>query len=833
MAQRGYVPTRSLVERRNAEPDWDETAMLEGMDVEYDQSGEVATPAVYPDDDDSVEVIEDFDDGSVVVDFDPRPDSREEDADDFFRNLVDEISDDELANISGFIQSSYTANKESRAEWEDQFKKGIDLLGFKFEERTQPFKGASSAAHPLLAEAAYQFQAQAYNELLPPEGPVKTVVLGASTQAKRERAARVREFMNYYTTERMDEYVSEFDQMLFSLPLAGSTFKKTWYDETLGRAVSRFIPGEKLIVPYGASDLETCDCVIEEVDMALNTLRKHQVSGFYADVPVSASDRSSSDEVQEAKDEAEGVSDTRYEPDEIMLYEAHVALDIDGFEDVDADGEPTGVRLPYIVTVAADSGEVLGVRRNYDPDDDLTRKINYYTHYKFLPGFGFYGIGLIHAIGGLTRAATAALRQLLDAGTLANLPGGFKSKQLRVANSDEPIQPGEFRDVDGLNDDIRLGLMPLPYKEPSQTLLALLGVVVDAGRRFATITDMKTGEGGENMAMGTVIALLEQGGRVMSAIHKRIYNSMRKEFKILRRLIRDHMAEDGYPFDMPGVSRTIKAEDFGNEVDIIPVADPNIFSASQRIMIAQASLEAAQAQPDLYNMHEVNRRYLQAIGTKDVDGVLRARPHDVDEAIDPAHENINALDRVDLRAFKGQDHEAHIMSHMVFGGTPMVAQMPLVAMALQKHIMEHVRLQAEEEAEVVAQQHAAQTQQPLSETEMAAMVAHLVAQGMMRVQELSRELSGGGEEGSDPVIALKAQELQQDAQNDAERLALDQQKAQNDAAARAEQAEIARQRIRSQEAQTQARIESGMERARMQIQARSRQQGPQGQQGGR
>ena len=472
-----------------------------------------------------IEVIPE-EDGGVTIDFEP---SDEKDVgDDFYGNLAEALSDGELGRISADLLEQYDANKASRQEWEDAYADGLDLLGFNYEERTQPFQGASGVTHPLLAEAATQFQAQAFNELLPAGGPVRTAILGSESPQKQAQAQRVRQFMNYYITDVMEEYTPELDQMLFYLPLAGSTFKKVYYDDTLGRAVSKFIPAEHLVVPYETSDLETCPNITQVIRMSLNDLRKRQISGFYRDIPVIPTQQEM-DSVTEEINNIDGVSPSQIDYDCTVL-ECHVDLDIEGFEDVDDDGEPTGIKVPYVVTISYDNGQILSIRRNYVEDDEDQRKVQYFVHYKFLPGFGFYGLGLIHTIGGLSRTATAALRQLIDAGTLANLPAGFKARGLRIRDDDDPLQPGEFRDVDAPSGALRDSLMLLPFKGADQTLLTLMGFVVDAGRRFATITDMKVGDGNQQAAVGTTMALLEQGSRIMSAIHKRLHYAMRLEF---------------------------------------------------------------------------------------------------------------------------------------------------------------------------------------------------------------------------------------------------------------------------------------------------------------
>ena len=748
------------------------------------------------------------DDGGVVIDFDPQ-DQRGKN-DDFYANLAEEMPDRELGRIASELLGEFDANKASRQEWEDAYANGLELLGFSYEERTQPFRGATGVTHPLLAEAATQFQAQAFNELLPASGPVRTAIIGSETREKQQQSDRVRQFMNYYITNVMEEYTPELDQMLFYLPLAGSTFKKIYYDETMDRAVSKFVPVEQLVVPYETSDLETCPNITQVLRMSLNDLRKKQVAGFYLDmdvIPAQAEASSVGSEIERI----DGVSPSQIDYD-CTLLECHVDLDLEGYEDKDQDGEPTGIKVPYVVTISQDNGQILSIRRNYNEDDENKKKIQYFVHYKFLPGFGFYGLGLIHTIGGLSRTATAALRQLIDAGTLSNLPAGFKARGLRIRDDDDPLQPGEFRDVDAPGGAIRDSLMPLPFKGPDQTLFNLLGFVVDAGRRFATITDMKVGDGNDQAAVGTTLALIEQGSRVMSAVHKRLHYAMRLEFKILSRVMAESLPPE-YPYAVEGAESAVKQTDFDDRVDVLPVSDPNVFSQAQRITLAQTKLQLAGAAPEMHNMHEVYRDMYDALGVKDVDRIMRRIPDEEPTPKDPAQENIDAMDMIPLKAFEGQEHQAHIMAHMVFGSTPMVAGMPAMAMALQKHIMEHVQIAAREQAAVVFLQGRQQAGgAPASEEEMMqieGLTAQFVAEGMQQVKQLSQQVSG---QGPDPLVKLKEQELQiraqaeqADAQNDAAKLNLEAQGQQM----RSDQFQ---QRLASQERQTAARIDAAMQR---------------------
>ena len=754
-----------------------------------------------------IEMIPD-EDGGVTIDFDPQ--DQRGDGDDFYMNLAEEMPDRELSRIAGDLMSEFDSNKSGRQEWEDAYANGLELLGFSYEERSQPFRGASGVTHPLLAEAATQFQAQAFNELLPASGPVRTAVLGAETRDKEQQAIRVKQFMNYYITNVMEEYTPDLDQMLFYLPLAGSTFKKVYYDEARGRAVSKFIPAENLVVPYETSDLATCPNISQVVRMSLNDLRKHQVSGFYLDIPVLPSQNetgSVDDEIQRI----DGVSPSQIDYD-CTLLECHVDLDLEGYEEEDEDGEFTGIKIPYVVTISQDNGQILAIRRNYREEDEKKQKINYFVHYKFLPGFGFYGLGLIHTIGGLSRTATAALRQLIDAGTLSNLPAGFKARGLRIRDDDEPLQPGEFRDVDAPGGAIRDSLMPLPFKGPDQTLFNLLGFVVDAGRRFAQITDMKIGDGNENAAVGTTVALLEQGARVMSAVHKRLHYAMRLEFKMLARVMSESLPQE-YPYSVEGAESKVMASDFDDKIDVVPVSDPNMFSQSQRIALAQTKLQLAGAAPELHNMHEVYKDMYEALGVKDTDRIMKRIPDEEPSPKDPAQENIDAMDMIPLQAFEGQEHEAHIMAHMVFGSTPLVAGMPVMAMALQKHIMEHVKIAARERAAVqFIQSRQAVGGEAATEEEMLqveGLTAQFVAEGMQMVKQMSQQVSG---QGPDPLIQLKEKELEIKAQAEQADSQVDQAKLQLDAQNQETRAQQFQQRLASQESMTQARIQSAMER---------------------
>jgi hypothetical protein len=619
----------------------------------------------------------------------------------------------------------------------------------------------------------------------------------------------------------MEEYTPEFDQMLFYLPLAGSTFKKVYYDANLDRAVSKFVPAENLVVPYDAADLETSPFLAQVIRQPWNDVRKQQVNGFYRDVEIHPSQAPTTDAATQ-QDEIDGQMPSNIDYD-VTLLEFHVDLDLVGHEDMGEDGEPTGIMLPYVVTVSEDTGQVLSIRRNWNEDDPTRRKKHYFVHYKFLPGFGFYGLGLIHTIGGLSRTATAALRQLIDAGTLSNLPAGFKARGLRIRDDDDPLQPGEFRDVDAPGGAIRDSLMPLPFKGPDATLFNLLGFVVQAGQRFATITDMKVGDGNQNAAVGTTVAMLEQGARVMSAVHKRMHYAMKQEFKLLAKVMSESLPQE-YPFSVAGADQTIMAQDFDDRVDVVPVSNPNIFSQAQRIALAQTQMQMAAQAPDMHDMHEAFRRMYEALGVRDIDKLLK--PKNETEAMpkDPAQENIDALEQVQLQAFQGQHHDAHIMAHLTFGASSIVQQAPAIGVSLQKHIMQHLRLKAEERAMAQVQQMApGQEMNEEVQVMMQGLIAQFVAEELQNARQLSMQIAGAGENQPDPLIGLKEKELQireQQVQagiaNDQAELQLDQQKA-------AERAREFDARMAQQQQLTQEKLQASREREIMRLQAQMQQ----------
>ena len=720
-------------------------------------------------------------DGSVDVNFSPGAVAPEQGSN-HYQNLAELLPDSILEPLGSELMGNYTDYRESRREWERSYAKGLDLLGFQFEQRTQPFQGASGATHPVLAEAVTQFQAQAYKELLPANGPIRTQILGMATPQKQDQATRVKDFMNYQLMDVMKEYEPEFDQMLFYLPLAGSTFKKVYYDDLMGRAVSKFVPADDLVVPYSATSLEDAEAICHVLKISENDLRKQQVGGFYRDIELFAPYAEES-EVKKKERELEGTSATGYQKDNKIytLIECHVDLDLEGFEDRGEDGMPTGIKLPYIVTIDSSSRKVLSIRRNFKVDDPKKLKTQYFVHFKFLPGLGFYGFGLIHMIGGLTRAATSALRQLLDAGTLSNLPAGFKQRGIRVNNDAQSLQPGEFRDVDAPGGNLKDAFMTLPYKEPSQTLLSLMGICVTAGQRFASIADMQVGDGNQQAAVGTTVALLERGSRVMSAIHKRLYASMKIEFVLLADVFSTYLPPV-YPYDVVGGNNQIKQQDFDDKIDILPVADPNIFSSTQRVSIAQTELQLAQSNPQMHNMYEAYRDMYEAIGVKNIEQVLP--PPAQPQPKNPALEHIDALGGKPFQAFTGQDHQSHITAHLAFMGTNMAMNNPVILSALEKNIFEHMALMADEQVQLEMRDNIMQIQQ-IQQTiqqnpqmqedpqikqelerlqlEVEARKAVLIAEMMEEFVKEQQKVMGGF--GNDPIAKLRARELDLKAQD--------------------------------------------------------------------
>ena len=711
-------------------------------------------------------------------------------------NLAEVLSDSELGSLSSDLRDKVDDDRESRSDWEDAISSGMKLLGVNYEERSAPFLGASGVHHPLLSEAVTQFQAQAYKEMIPAGGPVKTNIAGTPDAAREDQAQRVKDFMNYQVTEVMEEFDPDTDQMLFYLPLTGSTFKKVYQDAGKDRAVSKFIPADDLIVPYSASDLGTAERVTHVVRMTENELRKMQVAGVYRDIELQASDEEDERPIKQTEDELQGVRPS-YSDDVYTLLEIHTELDLDGFEDMDAQGEPTGIKLPYIVTLDDASGKVLSIVRNYREMDPLKKKRQYFVHYKFLPGFGFYGFGLLHTIGGLSRAATSILRQLIDAGTLSNLPAGFKARGVRIRNDDEPLSPGEFRDIDAPGGDLRNALMPLPYKEPSATLAQLLGVIVDSGRRFAQVADAKIADVNSQAPVGTTVALIEQGSKIISSIHKRLHYAQKQEFRLLAQVFSDNPVP--YPYfvgqDMPA---EIMAQDFDGRIDVLPASDPSIFSMSQRLSLAQTQLQLAQAAPQMHNMYEAYRRMYDALDVKNIDGILPVPQPP--QPVDPATENANAVKGMPPQAFPQQDHESHIMAHSMFLSSPVASANPQGFLLLQAHVQEHVSMLARDQImaffENAAQQAQAQGEPvpqvdpAVIESAVAQQITEIMKQIMPMVQPAQQQ---------DPLVAIRQQELQNDTQEIQRKMQNDAMDFQIDQAKLQQQYELAQQRQGLQE----------------------------------
>jgi hypothetical protein len=708
-------------------------------------------------------------DGGATIDFDPSAVNKSS-PNSHFDNLADILPEETLDPIGSKLRSDYQDYKSSRKDWERSYMNGLDLLGFKYDNRNDPFQGASGATHPVLAEAVTQFQAQAYKELLPADGPVRTQILGVTNPAKEQQSQRVKDFMNYQIMDQMKEYEPEFDQMLFHLPLAGSTFKKVYYDDLLGRAVSKFVPADDLVVPYTATSLDDAESVIHVIKISENDLRKQQINGFYSDVELSKpTDVSDADKVADKERELEGVTKTTKAENLYTLLECHVNLDLEGFEDVGEDGEPTEIKLPYVVTIEEGSQKVLSIRRNFAPNDPLKNKIQYFVHFKFLPGLGFYGFGLIHMIGGLSRTATAALRQLLDAGTLSNLPAGFKQRGVRVKDDATPIQPGEFKDVDTPGGNLKDAFVFLPYKEPSATLLQLMGIVVQAGQRFASIADMQVGDGNQGAAVGTTVALLERGSRVMSAIHKRLYVGLKSEFKLLSKVFATYLPPE-YPYDVVGGQKNIKVTDFDDRIDVLPVADPNIFSMSQRISLAQTGLQMAMSNPQIHNLYMAFRKMYEALGIKDIDRILP--PPAPVQPMDPSIEHINAMAGKPFQAFPGQDHRAHITAHLNFMSTNMVRNNPAIMGAIQKNILEHISLMATEQVQLEFREQMVQLQQlaqqaavnPQAQQQVQQVTQAIEARKAVLIAEMTEEFMKEEKKitsqfDNDPLLKLKSREV--------------------------------------------------------------------------
>ena len=733
-------------------------------DQEFIESYEMIKPS----DEEGFTMMED---GSAVLgeDFEEAQDMGFDD------NLAEALEESELDKIASDLIAGIEADKSSREDWEKTYTDGLKYLGMKFDDdRSEPFEGASGVIHPLLGEAVTTFQAQAYKELLPAGGPVKTQVLGNYDSNIELQAQRVKEFMNYQIVHKMEEYDQELDQMLFYLPLAGSAFKKIYYDENLGRAVSKFVAPEDLIVPYYTTDLESCNRITNIVKLSENEVKKLQNVGFYRDVPIeTGEDTIQNSQVDEEIDKLSGVQPSYDDSEVAVLYEIHANLDIVGFEDTDG-GNPTGVKLPYIVTIDSHTKKVLSIRRNFRQEDPLKNKIEYFVHFKFLPGLGFYGFGLTHMIGGLSKASTSIMRQLIDAGTLANLPAGFKTRGIRIRDEDTPLQPGEFRDVDAPGGSLRESIQPLPFKEPSGTLLNLLGILVDSGKTFASIAEINTGQGNPQAPVGTTMALLERSTKVLSAIHKRLHNAQRKEFKILSEVFQEYLPNE-YPYMTPDGNQEVGAQDFSNRVDIIPVSNPDIFSTAQRIAMAQEMMQLVASNPEIHGpdgIYEAYRRMYAAIGVENPDQLLKPPPTREPQPIEAGMENNTLLMGQPAQAFPEQNHDAHIAIHMSLLSTPPVQSNAAVQAIIHSHIMQHLQMKADNIAleqmppemrqqydQMQAQlQQLPEQQQAQLQVQMQRLVSQISAPILAElVAEYSQKVSAPTDE--DPLVAIRRQEL--------------------------------------------------------------------------
>lgn len=706
-------------------------------------------------------VTTETEDGGMIVDFDPTASNMQ--ADTFDSNLVDFIDEDELTSIGNELINAFNADRDSRADWEETYTKGLDQLGLKIEDRTTPWAGACGVFHPMLSEAVIKFQSQAISEIFPAAGPVRTKIVGPIDSDKEKQSQRVQDYLNYLLTYEMTEYRTETEKMLFSLPLAGSAFRKIYFDPTLNRPSGIFVPAEDVVVNYGASDLETCERATHVMKKSTNDIRKMQVSGFYRDIELPDATPTSSDitkKYNEMTGESESYSyDTRH-----TILEMQVDLDLKGFEDKDANGQETGIALPYVVTIDSPSGIILSIRRNYYEDDPAKLRRMHFVHYQYLPGLGFYGFGLIHMIGGLAKSATSILRQLVDAGTLSNLPGGLKARGLRIKGDDSPIMPGEFRDVDVPGGAIRDNITFLPYKEPSPTLFSLLQNIVEEGKKFASIAEMKTSDMNSQAPVGTTLALLERNMKVMSAVQARLHASMKREFEILVNVIKD-FTEPTYPYEV-AEGQQIKVQDFDARVDVLPVSDPNAATMAQRIMQYQAAMQLAQQAPQLYDLGQLHRQMLEVLGIKDVDTIVP--PQEDVPPVDPVTAVQNILNGKPVQAYEFQDHEAHIQTLVSAQQDPniqaKVQQSPnaqVIQSAGSDYIMQHLSLQFRDQVEREMGIELPPVGEPLP-ADVEKRISELVAEAAKRVATTNAaqaEQARIQEQAQDPLIQAKQREL--------------------------------------------------------------------------
>ena len=751
----------------------------------------------------------------------------------FDANLADFVDDSILNKLASDILESVNQDKESRSDWEKTYTDGLKYLGMKFDEgRSQPFEGSSGVIHPILAEAVTQFQAQAYKEMLPARGPVKTQIIGARTVETETQADRVQEFMNFYIMNVMKDYDPELDMLLFYLPLAGSAFKKVYFDNVLNRAVSKFIAPEDLIVPYEASDLSSAERVTHAISMSVNEIKKQQLSGFYTDADISVNSYDGDESEVEAEiDKLQGIKASYAEDRDHTVYEVHTILDLEGFEDAGEDNEPTGLKLPYIVTIDEQSEQVLAIRRNYNEGDLYKNKINFFVQYKFLPGLGFYGLGLSHMIGGISKASTSILRQLIDAGTLANLPAGFKARGMRIRDEDEPLQPGEFRDIDTTGGSLRDNLIPLPIKEPSNVLMQLLGILVDSGKRFAAIADTNIGDANAAMPVGTTVALLERGTKVMSAIHKRLHYAQRLEFQLLAKVFSEYLPPD-YGYDTGTGPSAIKQTDFDDRIDVVPVSDPNIFSQSQRITLAQELLQMVQSNPEIHGpvgMFEAYKRMYSALGVDNVDALLQPPPDLTPKPIDSGLENSGLMMGQPQQAFEAQNHQSHIEAHRSLFLTQVVKENPQIQSIIISHCMQHLQFMAsqiaqeqipEEVKERIQSVQEQMQQLPPDQAQAAATEIQMINDQFAApilaqlTQEFLQSIGQGGAD--DPLVAIRQQELDlKDKQVDQEQTQFEMKQGQRGQEKLLEN-EIQRQRINVQKDVADDKLDVSLQRLKQQ-----------------
>jgi hypothetical protein len=741
---------------------------------------------------------------SVEIGIDGMPILRieeDDEEDDFDENLAEVLDDGTLAELAGDLIGDYDADVGSRKDWMQTYVDGLELLGMQIEERAEPWEGACGVYHPLLSEALVKFQAETVMSTLPASGPVKTQIVGRETPEKKDAAERVQDDMNYRITDVMVEYRNEHERMCWGLGLSGNAFKKVYFDPNLNREVSVFVPAEDVVVPYGASNLETADRVTHVMRKTENELKRLQYAGFYCDVDLGEPDNTL-DEVEKKIAEKLGfraTTDNRYK-----LLEMQVNLDLPGYEDKDDEGNPTGIALPYIVTIEKGSSTILSIRRNWRPEDETKQKRNHFVHYGYVPGFGFYCFGLIHLVGAFAKSGTSIIRQLVDAGTLSNLPGGFKTRGLRIKGDDTPISPGEWRDVDVPSGTMRDNVLPLPYKEPSQVLYSLLGTIVEEGRRFASAADMKVSDMSANSPVGTTLAILERTLKVMSAVQARVHYSMKQELKLLKDIIRDYTPAD-YPYEPEVGSRRAKQSDY-DMVDVIPVSDPNAATMSQKVVQYQAALQLAQQAPQLYDMAQLHRQMLDVLGIKNAQKLIKLEEDKKPE--DPVTENQNVLSMKPIKAFYYQDHQAHIQVHMAAMQDPkimqLVGQSPMaqqIGAAMQAHIAEHLGFEYKKQMEEMMGIEIPRDENGDEEEiprEMEVRISQMAAQaGQQLLQKNQAEVQQqqAAQQQQDPLIQLQQQELQLKAQE----VEIKKTKLQIDAAAKADQQDIERERIAAQE----------------------------------